>query len=209
MHLEILVEERSAEVALQQVVPKIVGDQVSIRFITFQGKKDLLRKLPRLLLGYANWLPNDWRIVVLIDEDRQDCRQLKAQMEHAAHQAGLYTPANAVANQFQVVNRIAVEELEAWFFGDVPAIQQAYNRVSRHLAKQQNYRDPDAIPGGTWEALERVLQRAGYYPTGLAKTQVARDIARHMQPAQNRSKSFQLFRDTLKNLTEQSSQKNA
>jgi hypothetical protein len=42
-----------------------------------------------------------------------------------------------------------VEELEAWFFGDVEAICQADPKVSPHLAKQKGYRDPDAIRGGT------------------------------------------------------------
>ncbi len=33
--------------------------------------------------------------------------------------------------------------------------------------------DPDAIPGGTWEAFERVLQRSGYFQTGLRKLEAA------------------------------------
>ena len=52
--------------------------------------------------------------------------------------------------RFQVLNRIAVEELEAWFFGDVQAIHQAYERVSSSLIVKSAYRDPDAIKGGTW-----------------------------------------------------------
>jgi len=73
------------------------------------------------------------------------------------------------------VNRIAIEELEAWFFGDVDALHAAYPRVSRHLANKAPYRDPDAITGGTAEALGRVLK--AYYRTGLLKTEVAKKIA--------------------------------
>ena len=40
MHLEILVEEPSAEAALQNIISHIVGDSVSYRVITHQGKTD-------------------------------------------------------------------------------------------------------------------------------------------------------------------------
>ena len=83
---------------------------------------------------------------------------------------------------FQVLNRIVVEELEAWFFGDVPAIRQAYPKVSANLANQQPYRDPDAIKGGTWEALERVLKKAGYHLGGLQKKKASSDISQYMNP---------------------------
>jgi len=95
------------------------------------------------------------------------------------------------------VNRLAVEELEAWFFGDVEAIAAAYPRVPRNLARKAPFRNPDRIKGGTWEALERVLQRAGHFPGGLGKIEAARAIARHMDPQRNRSRSFCVFRDAL------------
>lgn len=90
-----------------------------------------------------------------------------------------------------------VEELEAWFFGDVQALVTAYPGVSPHLATQAKYRDPDAITGGTWEALEKVLQRAGYHQGGLEKVKAAREISLHMNPLDNRSKSFQIFYEGL------------
>jgi hypothetical protein len=102
---------------------------------------------------------------------------------------------------FQVVNRLCIEELEAWFFGDPQAISAAYPRVSPTLGTQARYRHPDTIKGGTAEALERVLQRAGYYPAGMPKIEVARSIARHMLPDRNTSPSFQVFRDALQEMT--------
>jgi hypothetical protein len=100
-------------------------------------------------------------------------------------------------SRFQVLNRIAVEELEAWFFGDVQAVHRAYERVSPSLAAKAAYRDPDAIKGGTWEALERELQRAGYFKSGLPKIKVARAISANMVPSRNRSRSFQVFQSGL------------
>ena len=77
--------------------------------------------------------------------------------------------------------------------GDVQAIRQAYPKVSANLATQQPYRDPDAIKGGTWEALERVLRKAGYHPAGLEKYKASSEIYQYMNPELNRSRSFQVF----------------
>ena len=199
MFIHFLVEEESAEIALRHLLPAILGaDFDEYNIIRFQGKTDLLEKLPARLKGFSHWLPDNHRIVVLVDEDRQDCRILKQELETAAIQAGLVTKSTARENGvFQVLNRIAIEELEAWFFGDVQAIRAAYPKVSQNLHRNRRYRDPDAIAGGTWEALERVLQRSGYFRAGLPKIKVAEEISQHMLPERNTSRSFQVFRAGL------------
>ena len=144
--------------------------------------------------GYSQWLPAHWAILVLVDRDDDDCKALKRVMEKVAADAPLLSKTKAGHGQpFQVANRIAVEELEAWFFGDWTAVQSAYPRVPKTQMSRQGFRDPDAILGGTWEALERVLQRAGYFKTGLRKMECARQVAHYMDPARNASKSFQAF----------------
>lgn len=197
-HLEILVEEPSAEAALQMLVPRMLGCDASLRIHPHQGKPDLLQSLSGRVRGYANW-PRKMgiRVIVLLDEDREDCRDLKRDLERMAAAAGLPTKSAEPARPFVVVNRIAVEELEAWFFGDIVALSTAFPGVPATLAHKRAYRDPDAIRGGTWEALHRVLQRAGYYPTGFNKIEAARRVAQHMDPNWNRSRSFQVFRQAL------------
>lgn len=200
MHFEFLVEEESAETTLHNLIPKIVGSDISYDIRVFQGKFDLLKKLPERLRGYRPWLPDDWQIIVLLDRDREDCFQLKATMEQIACKEGLSTKSNhGTDGKIQVLNRIAIEELEAWFFGDVTALRIAYPRISKTLDKKSRYRNPDAIDR-TWEALERVLQRAGYYRGGLPKVEAARKISKYMDPGRNTSKSFQVFRDALRNI---------
>ena len=197
MQIEFLLEERSAEVALEIILLKILPKDVEVNFHVFEGKQDLLGKLPNLLKGYKPWIPNNWRIMVVIDKDRGDCFQLKAQLEEVAHNAGFVTKSSAIsAGDFQVVNRLAIEELEAWFFGDIEALRNAYPRVSRNLQDQARY--PDAITGGPYEALERLLRRLNYHREGLAKTTVAQNIAPHMAPSRNLSRSFQVFVEGLK-----------
>ena len=194
MHIEFLVEEPSAEAALQNLVPKICDSGITFSIHAYRSKTDLLSKLPKRLKGYGNFLPPDWRIVVLVDEDREECVSLKEKLDRAALDAGLVARSAAQDDsRYQVLNRIAVEELEAWFFGDVQAIHQSYGRISPSLAAKSAYRDPDAIKGGTWEAMERELQRTGYFKSGLAKIKAARAISANMVPSRNRSRSFQVF----------------
>ncbi len=125
-HLEILLEEPSAEVALKVLLPKILPPEVECVYHVFSGKTDLMRKLPARLRAYSMWLPPDYRIVVLVDRDRDDCKRLKTYLETQAIEAGLITRTNSPTGAFQILNRIVVEELEAWFLGDLSAVCQAY-----------------------------------------------------------------------------------
>jgi len=199
VHLEVFVEEQSAEEALKNLIPKIIGADHSFQIHPFQGKQQLLKELPSRLKGikYMLSLP-DVYVIVLIDRDQNDCKALKAKLEEIAKSAGLFTKSHpGREGTFQVVNRLAIEELEAWFFGDVKAIHIVYPKISSTLGKKRKYRNPDAIRGGTWEALERELKQKGYYSGGLPKIEVAREISKRMDPTRNLSQSFRIFRDAL------------
>ncbi|NEP61870.1 MAG: DUF4276 family protein [Symploca sp. SIO2G7] len=192
-HLEVLVEEYSAEIALENLLPKILPSHVEFEIRSFQGKKDLLKKLPQRLRGYRPWLPDDWRIVVLCDRDNDHCQDLKKTLEEYAIISGFTTKSSTSSKQFTILNRIAIEELEAWFLGDATAIHQAYPKIVPNFVTKQRYRNPDAIKGGTWEALEALLQEKGYHQGGLNKVEAARTISEYMQPQNNCSPSFQCF----------------
>jgi hypothetical protein len=195
-HIEVLVEEPSMEAALRILLPKIVGT-LSFEIHPYQGKNALLSNLHARLLGYSKWMPATWRVVVIVDRDDDDCRRLKARIDQMVAAAGLVPRSKATDQRFGVVTRVAIEELEAWYFGDWQAVRAAYPRVPITIPEQAKYRDPDAIAGGTWEALERILQRAGYFSIGLAKIEAARAIAAHMVPERNHSRSFQVLRNAL------------
>jgi len=198
VHIEFLVEEPSAEATLSNLVPKILGQDFSFKVHSYQGKPDLLNKLLPRLRGYKTWMPEDWRIVVLTDADEEDCRALKNNLEGIAQRAGLFTKSNrTIGSYFQVLNRLAIEELEAWFFGDVEAVHSSYPRISLNLGKKAKYRNPDTIRGGTWEALEREFKKVGYFSSGIPKILVAREVSVYMEPERNRSRSFQIFRQGL------------
>jgi hypothetical protein len=186
-HFEILVEEPSAEAFLQRILPTILGPITFTIHVHF-GKSDLLKKLEGRLKGYSHWLPNDWRIIVLVDRDDEDCLDLKQSLEGIAATAGL--PTRSVNAQWKVSNRIIIEELEAWYFGEWNAVTQAYPRVPNSIPAKAAFRDSDAILGGTWEALERTLKKAGYFPEGLPKLEVADAVGTHFNAEACSSNSF-------------------
>jgi hypothetical protein len=200
-HVEILVEEPSAEAALEEILPKIFGNSITFSIHSYQCKNDLIKKLPDRLRGYKFFLSETHRILILVDRDGDDCKELKSKLEEIADKSGLISKTRSRNNHYQIVNRIVIEELEAWFFGDMQAVRSAYPGVAK-IENKAKYRDPDAISGGTWEALERILKQAGYFSGGLRKIEAARSIAKHIDPSRNRSRSFKIFRDTLLSMLE-------
>ena len=205
MRIEFQIEEPSAEAALKRLLPRILQNRAVFGIIDYRNKQRMLRELPKRFQGYARRLAHeDLRIVVLIDQDADDCRELKSQLEDMAMAAGLLTKTKPAADgRFLVVSRIAIEELEAWFFGDIGALRAAYPRLPATIDQKAAYRNPDRIRGGTWEALHRELQKVGHCDKVFPKIEVARTIARHMEPDANRSRSFKIFRDGIEALLAQ------
>jgi hypothetical protein len=126
--------------------------------------------------------------------------RLKQRLEGFAREAGLRTRSTAKGTGYTLATRIAIEELEAWFFGDWQAVRAAYPRVDPNVPSQAKYRASDAIRGGTWQALERLLQTAGYFTSGFREVEAARTIAANMEPERNESPSFRRFVEVIAEL---------
>ena len=196
-HLVLLVEEPSMEAFLRALLPRLLPQDRTFEVHPFQGKNDLLGKLEARLRAYASWLPANWRIMVVVDRDNDDCLELKRQLEVIARRARLRTRTRARNASWQLVNRIAIEELEAWYFGDWAAVRQAFPRASANMPRRQGFRDPDAVAGGTWEAFERVMLAHGYFKGGLRKIEAARAVGANIDPTRCTSRSFRAFSDAI------------
>jgi Domain of unknown function (DUF4276) len=190
--VDFLVEEASMEEALRVLLPRMMGKR-PFEIYRYTCKPELMQRLPNRLRGYAR-LPGLRTVVVLVDRDDDDCRKLKSKLDEIVVTIG-------ASGRMVVVNRIVIEELEAWYFGDWNAVRLAYPKVSTTISAKKSFRQPDDVKGGTWEQFERVLQKAGYFKTGLRKIEAARAISTNMNPATNTSPSFQALRMSLQALS--------
>ncbi len=188
------------EAFLAVLLPRILDPAVPWKIIDYGSKHQLLQRLPRRLLGYSNYAAASRpKALVLVDRDEDDCLDLKRRLEEACRAAGLATRSRPDgAGLFDVVTRIVIEELEAWYFGDGEAVQALWPGTRRSLEKAA-FRDPDAIRGGTHEAFLRVLQSVGYLKgaSRLPKIETARLLSERLNVERNRSSSFQHFRAGL------------
>ncbi len=92
---------------------------------------------------------------------------------------------------WQLTVGTAVEELEAWHFGDWETLRVCYPKLPALNPAKKQFREPDAIQGGTSEQVEKITKRREYYQGGLPKREIARKPGSALAPFRNRSKSFQ------------------
>ncbi|MCU7935590.1 MAG: DUF4276 family protein [Candidatus Thiodiazotropha sp. (ex Dulcina madagascariensis)] len=132
-------EEPSAREMLRGLLPRLLPQHLYIRYIVFEGKQDLEKRLP---LRLRAWRSLDTHFVVLRDQDNGDCRDIKASLAAKCTEAG----------QPNTLVRIACHELESFYLGDLAAVADAVGPGS--LVKQQRkakYRDPDRLANPSQE----------------------------------------------------------
>ena len=152
-------------------------------------------QLPRLLRGYGQSLGNSSAVIVVVDLDDKDCKEFKQE---------LLDVLDGCNPRPRTLFRIAIEEAEAWLLGDRGAVGTAYPAAKQAVL---NGYLQDSICG-TWEVLADAvhpggaegLKRSGYPDIGIAKCEWAREIGPHVDVGKNQSKSFQVFRDGVRNL---------
>lgn len=176
-HLVFLLEEPSAQDALQAWVPQWLPADVQVHYQVFQGKQDLERSMVKRI---RNWLMPDTQFIVMRDQDSGDCKAVKAKLKELCIEAG----------RPDAVVRVACRELEAFFVGDWAAVAEAFERPAlARLAGKATYRNPDAL-GSPNQELAR-------YVPGYQKRDGARRIAPLVDPKRNRSLSFHALRSAV------------
>ena len=216
MHFEVLVEDRSGKTALDILIPKIVGDQHTFRVIPYRGigripqnltthtdvsKRQLLDQLPRLLRGYgrtfARYSPNYRAAVILVCDLDDKCLKTFRQEFFAVLDGCDPKPETRFC--------IAIEEVEAWLLGDMPAIIATYPKAEVNVL---NGYENDSICG-TWELLadavynggSSTLKTKGWQAVGREKSSWSKNIAPLMDVDSNVSPSFRYFQRKLRELT--------
>lgn len=215
MHFDILIEDVSGKKALDILIPRIIGIDHTSTIHAYKGighvsknlkgktdpkKRILLDSLPKILRGYgrtyAQYPPHYPAAVVIVCDLDDKC--LKAFRLELLALLDICDPRPTTVFCF------AVEEGEAWFLGDIPAITKAYPKAK--LSALDGYEN-DAVCG-TWERLadalvpggSRALSGKGWAATGEQKSLWAQRIAPHMDVDCNTSPSFCYFRDKLRSM---------
>ncbi len=213
MHLEILIEDRSGERMLEILIPKVIGDDHTFQIHSYRGighipknftvktnvkKRLLLNNLPLLLRGYGKAFRghgNSYQaaVIVVCDLDDKCFRGFRTE---------LCDILEACDPKPEACFCIAIEEGEAWFLGDIPAIKTAYPR-SKSAALNGYINDSIC---GTWECLadaiynggSAALSRKGWQAIGAEKWSWAEKITPHMDVNSNKSPSFAYFCQKLR-----------
>lgn len=176
--LVFFLEEPSARAFLEQFVPRILPEaEVVTRYIVFEGKQDMDKRLLRRMRG---WLEPDSLFVVLRDQDSSDCVQLKNRLLQTCREAG---------RAAQTLVRIACRELESWYLGDLAAVERGLGvqGLSRQQGKRK-FRNPDHLGSPSQELLKLTSQR-------YQKVRDSRALGKELglDLATNQSASFRAF----------------
>lgn len=181
MKLIFLLEEPSMKYLLDGLLPRILPEGTEFQTLPHQGKNDLQRSIPHKLRGWNE--PGEIRFVIVHDQDTQDCVALKEKL--------LQLCQPAATRPFLV--RIACQELESWYWGDVSALTKAYNNPKlANAAQKKKFRIPDQIPNPK-EALRRLCP-------DYQQLDGAQRIAPYMDIENNTSASFRCFLSGVRRL---------
>lgn len=177
--LVFLLEERSMQVLLDGLLPRIMPD-LQFLCVPHEGKADLEKSIPRKLRG---WREPGVRFVVVRDNDAGDCRALKRRLTDLCAKAG----------RADTLVRIACQELEAWYLGEPEALALAYDDPSlATIGRQARFRDSDAVTHPS--------SAVGDLVPDFQKVSGARQMAQHLSVERNSSVSFRRFVDGVRRI---------
>jgi len=171
--LVFLLEELSAKVMIEGILPKILKPGTHVRYIVFQGKQDLEKSITRKLRGYNN---PDAIFILLRDQDSADCKDVKANLKQKCE----------LAEKPETIIRIACRELESWYLADLNAVEKAFCKKNLSLRQdEKKFRNPDKL-GSPSKELKLLVPE-------YQKINGSRIIAPYLNPENRRSRSFYHF----------------
>lgn len=193
MKLHFLVEGPSEVELLNGLLPRLIPAH-KFAIYPHQGKgklptdpalppdpknRGVLDQLPAILRAWGKtFSPNTDRVVVLVDKDDDDCVWL---LEKLTEMLEEIRPAPLC------MFRIAIEEVESWYLGDLAAMKRAFNTVDKKPLA--GYEQDSTC--GAWELFKEVIKdRLERKPYWARKMGVELDVD---NLEHNRSPSFQTF----------------
>lgn len=174
-----LLEELSARTMLESFLPNILPADIFVRYMVFEGKRDLEK---RLVKRVREWQMPETRFVVIHDQDSANCIELKQKLSGLCVQSG---------KARETLIRIPCHELENWYLGDLAAVERALQiRGLARLQQTAKFRNPDHLSNADVELTK--LTKYKYQ-----KVSGSREIGKHLSIQGNCSRSFQVFVEGL------------
>lgn len=173
MTLVFLLEEQSAKEMIQGILPQLLPSEIHTRFIVFEGKSDLEK---RLQLKIKGWQTPDSYFVVLRDQDSGNCKVIKQNLVAKCKDVG----------REDTLVRIACHELESWYLGDLGAVEKGLKIKLQQSQTSAKFRAPDQLANAA-EELEKITRNL------YQKVGGSRDIAPYLNLTSNTSTSFNIF----------------
>lgn len=175
-----MVEEASMKIVALAIATKLgITDRITI--LSHQGKSDLEASFPRKLRA---WTQHETvRFVVCRDNDGADCKKLKARLVESV--------GDQSKHEFKL--RIVMNELEAWYLGDLKALEESQlikEGFAEKLARRGKYREPERLNNAKQEFLKLVNTKG--------QTRIAEAVAPNLSIQNNTSPSFHQFVNALK-----------
>lgn len=182
--VEILVEERSMAIFLRELLPQLLPKRYVLDQNCFirphQGKSDLQKSIPRKVQAFRHYR-QPVRLVIIHDQDANDCQVLKAKLTQLVEEKDLKRPK---------LIRIACRELENWYLVDLNAIEKIYpESKASSLQNKAKFKSCDKLNGS-----EELLRLTNNFTKSFA----AREMPQHMKLEDNKSTSFNCFLSGLK-----------
>ena len=132
----------------------------------------------------ATWRKPHTRFLVLCDQDNADCKERKQRIIERI----------AVARRGAVDVRIVCRQLETWYLGDLDALVAARPKLAAFARSSSVRGQPDLIVSPA-KLIENELAEGR-----LRKRALARDVGLHARTHANRSHSFNVFVDKLREI---------
>lgn len=176
----IMVEEQSIE-EVTKVIIKRMGLENRVKIIPHDGKNDLEKSFPRKIANWRN--PHRTRFVICRDNDGSDCAILKQRLRDMLPET----------TQHDFKLRLVMNELEAWYLGDLEALKKA-ELISQGVLDQnrnkRKFRSPENLTNAKQE-FKRLVKTKG-------QITLARTIAPHLELENENCSSFKHFIAAIK-----------
>ena len=154
---------------------------IKMHFRAADGYPDVVRLAERTV---ATWRKPHTRFLVMCDQDNADCKERKQRIIERV----------AATRRGAVDVRIVCRQLETWYLGDLAALVAARPKLAAFARSSTVRGQPDLIVAPA-KLIEAQLAEGR-----LRKRALARDVGLHARTDANRSHSFNVFADKLREI---------